>query len=72
MRLTPVLNGILYNEGGYDAQGNASYYGSLLIRGEFKGNGTPEVYFNECILRNCWQEQLNLPKVIVQSTQTDQ
>ncbi len=72
VRLNPVLNGILYNEGGYDAQGNSLYYGSLLIRGTFKGNGTPAVYFNECILKNCWQEQLNLPKVIVQSTQTDQ
>ncbi|HEU5161668.1 MAG TPA: hypothetical protein VFV54_00850 [Thermoanaerobaculia bacterium] len=72
VRLNPVLNGILYNEGGYDAQGNSLYYGSLLIRAEFKGNGTPAVYFNECILKNCWQEQLNLPKVIIQSTQTDQ
>ncbi|MGH9456753.1 MAG: pilus assembly PilX family protein [Thermoanaerobaculia bacterium] len=72
VRINPVLNGILYNEGGYDAQGNAKYYGSLLIRGDFKGNGTPAVYFNECILKNCWQEQLNLPKVMIQSTQTDQ
>ncbi len=72
VRLNPVLNGILFNEGGYDAQGNATYYGSLLIKSEFKGNGTPAVYFNECILKNCWQEMLNLPKVIIQSSQTDQ
>jgi hypothetical protein len=72
VRLAPLLNGILYNEGGYDAGGNAVYYGSLLIRGDFQGNGSPEVYFNECILKNCWQEQLNLPKVMIQSIQTDQ
>ncbi|HVR41957.1 MAG TPA: hypothetical protein VMS56_00815 [Thermoanaerobaculia bacterium] len=70
--LAPLLNGILYNEGGYAGQGNAWYYGSLLIRQSVDVTGTPKVFFNECILRGCWQEMLNLPKVRVQSMQTDQ
>lgn len=72
VRLTPLLNGILYNEGGYEGSGNAWYYGALLIRDDVDVSGTPRVFFNECILKGCWQEQLNLPKVRIQSIQTDQ
>lgn len=72
VELTPLLNGILYNEGGYEGSGNAWYYGSLLIRAGVDVSGTPRVFFNECILKGCWQEQLNLPKVRTQSIATDQ
>ncbi|HUP65799.1 MAG TPA: pilus assembly PilX N-terminal domain-containing protein [Thermoanaerobaculia bacterium] len=72
VRLTPLLNGILYNEGGYSGSGNAWYYGALLMRGEINVTGTPKVYFNECILKGCWQEMLNLPRAIIYSIQTDQ
>ncbi len=72
VRLTPLLNGILYNEGGYEGSGNAWYYGALLIRDYVDVTGTPRVFFNECILRGCWTEMLNLPKVRVQSVSTDQ
>ncbi|MCA1732690.1 MAG: pilus assembly PilX N-terminal domain-containing protein [Acidobacteria bacterium] len=70
--LDPLLNGILYNEGGYEGAGNATYYGSLLIRDYVDVTGTPRVFFNECILRGCWQEMLNLPKVRLQAVSTDQ
>ncbi|MCA1732181.1 MAG: pilus assembly PilX N-terminal domain-containing protein [Acidobacteria bacterium] len=70
--LAPLLNGILYTEGGYEGQGNAMYYGSLLIRDYVEVTGTPKVFFNECILRGCWQEMLNLPKVRLQAMSTDQ
>ena len=69
----PILDGILYNEGDFDTQGNAAYFGSVLIQGNINGTGTPEVWFDECLLRGCWQDKFKeLPRVYVTAEETDQ
>ena len=69
--LHPLLWGALYNEGGYDASGNAQYYGSLLMRGDFQGNGTPDVYFDACLARGCLESQLKMQRVMLSSMESD-
>ncbi len=68
----PLLVGAIYNEGGYGGAGNATYYGSLLIRGDFTSNGTPDVFFNECLARGCLEKQLKMQRVMVTATEVDQ
>jgi hypothetical protein len=59
-----ALNGIWYNEGAYDGQGNIPVYGSLLMREGFSATGTPDVYFNENLFRGNWPpDELHLPRV---------
>ena len=69
--LSPILWGVLYNEGGYDGSGNADYYGSLLMRGDFSATGTPNVWFDECLARGCLEQQLKMQRVMVSSMETD-
>jgi hypothetical protein len=72
VRLAPLLWGAMYNEGGYDGSGNATYYGALLMRGNFDSTGTPDVFFNECLAKGCLENQLKLQRVMVTSFETDQ
>ena len=69
--LSPILWGVIYNEGGYDGSGNADYYGSLLMRGDFNATGTPNVWFDECLARGCLESQLKMQRVVVTSMETD-
>ena len=71
-----ILDGIIYNEGDYDASGNSWYYGSLLIRGTIGAggggaNGTADVWFDEKLLKGTWAPP-NMPRVIVFNEQTDE
>jgi hypothetical protein len=66
-----ILQGILYNEGGYDSQGNSAYYGSVLIQGNVTGTGTPDVWFDETLIKGTWAPP-RMPRVIVFSEQTDE
>jgi hypothetical protein len=69
----PILDGILYNEGSFDTTGNAAYFGSILINGDIDVTGTPEVWFDECLLKGCWQDKFKeLPRVYATSIETDQ
>jgi hypothetical protein len=70
--LAPILYGALYNEGGYAGSGNATYYGAVLMRGNFDASGTPEVFFNECLARGCLESQLEMQRVMVTLYETDQ
>jgi hypothetical protein len=69
--IAPILYGALYNEGGYSGSGNATYYGSLLMRGSFNATGTPDVFFDECLAKGCLETQLKMQKVMVTSKETD-
>lgn len=69
--LTVILDGVLYNEGDYDSQGNAAYYGSLLINGTVFGLGTPDIWFDEKLLKGTWAPP-GMPRVMVFSVQTDE
>jgi hypothetical protein len=69
----PIMDGVLYNEGTFDTQGDAAYFGSILINGDINGTGTPEVWFDECLVKGCWQDKFTeLPRVFVSAQETDQ
>ena len=70
--LEVILYGVLYNEGAYEAEGNAAYYGSVLIQDNIvKGNGTADVWFDEKLIKGSWAPP-NMPRVIVFNEQTDE
>ncbi len=66
-----VLDGILYNEGDYNSTGNSAFYGSLLIQGNVSGTGTPDIWFDEKLIKGSWAPP-NMPRVIVYNMQTDE
>jgi hypothetical protein len=69
----PILDGVLYNEGRFDSQGNAAYFGSILINGDIVGTGTPEVWFDELLIKGGWQDKFKeLPRVFVTAHETEQ
>ena len=73
VQLTPSLDGILYIEGGNDTTGNADYFGSLLIRQDFNNHGTPNVWFDEKLIKGDWPpKSFNFPRVYISAEQTDQ
>lgn len=67
------LDGVLYNEGKYYAQGNAIYYGSVLARGAVTGtSGTADVWFDERLVKGDWQRRFKqMPRVVITSHETD-
>jgi hypothetical protein len=68
-----IMDGVLYNEGNYDTQGDAAYFGSILINGNIIGTGSPEVWFDEFLVKGGWQDKFtDLPRVYITSHQTDQ
>ncbi len=69
--LDVILSGVLYNEGDYDSTGNASYFGSLLVNGTVSGTGTPDIWFDEKLLKGSWAPP-GMPRVMVFSVQTDE
>jgi hypothetical protein len=70
---SPILDGVLYNEGDFDTQGNANYFGSILINGSIWGTGTPEVWFDEMLIKGGWQDKFKeLPRVFVTAHETEQ
>jgi hypothetical protein len=69
----PVAEGVIYNEGNYDAAGNATYYGAVLVQGTVTGAGTPTVFFDESLSRGDWANKFkNLPRTIMTTIETDQ
>ncbi|MHB0969306.1 MAG: pilus assembly PilX family protein [Thermoanaerobaculia bacterium] len=71
--LDPILDGVFYNEGDYDTEGNAVYFGSLLINGNVIGTGTPEVWFDEKLVKGDWPPpSMPIPRVYISAQQTDQ
>lgn len=67
--------GILYNNGYWDSTGNATYYGSVTSYqgiGELNPTaGTPEMYWDEDIIKNWPPEDWDLPRVIISRWETD-
>jgi hypothetical protein len=70
--LDVMLYGVLYNEGAYNAAGNADYYGSVLIQDDIiKGNGTANVWFDEKLIKGSWAPP-NMPRVMIFSEAMDE
>ena len=66
-----VLDGVAYNEGDYSSQGNSDYFGSLLIQGQVLGTGTPDIWFDEKLIKGTWAPP-GMPRVMIFSVQTDE
>ena len=70
--LDVILDGILYNEGQWGSEGNAWFFGSILIRDTINlSSGTADVWFDEKLLKGTWAPP-GMPRVIVFSEQTDE
>lgn len=68
----PVLNGVMYIEGIMSSQGNARYFGSLLINGNVDNTGTNEVWFDERLIKDEWPpSDWPFPRVFVSAVRTD-
>jgi hypothetical protein len=69
----PVLDGVFYNEGTMSSQGNARYFGSVLINKDIDNQGTNEVWFDERLIRDEWPpKDWPFPRVVITAVQTDQ
>lgn len=68
-----VLNGVLYNSGTFETQGNAKYFGSVVAqRGVIDGGGTPEFWFDERLIKGEWPPKgMSIPRVVISVWQTD-
>jgi hypothetical protein len=71
VNLDALLEGVLYNEGTYQSQGNADYFGSVLIKGNTGATGNPAVWFDEKLVKGNWSPA-GMPNVIMYSEETDQ
>jgi len=68
----PILEGVLYVEGDYDSEGNATYYGSVLVQGNCCGAGTPSVYFDESLVTGDFKSKFpTFPRVYISSYTTE-
>ena len=68
----PILEGVLYVEGDYDSEGNATYYGSVLVQGNCCGAGTPSVYFDESLITGDFKSKFpTFPRVYISSYSTE-
>ena len=72
--LRPFFEGVVYNEGAFEqTTGNAIYYGSLLIQGNVGKGGTPQVWFDEKLVKGKWPpDSFNFPRVLISSIRTDE
>jgi hypothetical protein len=67
--------GVLYTNGYWDSTGNAVYYGSVISKsgiGETSPSaGTPDLYWDENIVKNWPPDGWDLPRVIITRWETD-
>ncbi len=69
-----VLDGVMYNSGTFNAQGNANYFGSLVAnQGVTQTSaGTPHFYFDESLIKGGWPRKgMPMPRVIISVWETD-
>jgi hypothetical protein len=68
----PILNGVMYIAGNMRSQGNARFFGSLLINGDVDNVGTNEVWFDERLIKDEWPPaEWPFPRVFVTAVRTD-
>ncbi len=70
---TAVVWGVVYLSGTLDAQGNATYYGSVITKGGTanKMTGTPDVWWDPRLKDNWPPPDWDLPRVIITRWETD-
>lgn len=73
VQLDPAFYGVVYVEGQFDTTGNATYYGSLLVNQDATKAGTPDIYFDESLIKGNWPpKSFRFPRVYTSASQTDQ
>ncbi|HEY5610264.1 MAG TPA: hypothetical protein VIL97_03585, partial [Thermoanaerobaculia bacterium] len=71
--LQPILDGVFYIEGDFELEGNAVYFGSVLVNGDVIPTGTAEVWFDEKLVKGDWPpKEMKIPRAYVTAHQTDQ
>lgn len=72
---TSILWGVLYTNGRFAPTGNSKYYGSVIAKqgvGDTSpAAGTPEIYWDESLLRNWPPASWDLPRVAITRWETD-
>lgn len=71
----PIFWGVVYNNGYFDATGNAKYYGSVITKAGVgtvsPSAGTPDLYWDDSLRSNWPPKEWELPRVIVTRWETD-
>jgi hypothetical protein len=70
---TAIIWGVLFVSGTLDAQGNATYYGSVVTKGGTanKMTGTPDMWWDPRIKDNWPPADWDLPRVVITRWETD-
>ncbi len=74
MTMNTSLNGVIYNNGEFEVNGNALYYGSVVAKEGMGGGltGTPDIFFDPSLANGTWPpNEYELPKVIITAWETD-
>jgi hypothetical protein len=70
--LDPGLNGVLYVEGEFEQTGNMIFFGSILAEGDFGKAGSPDVWFDERLIKDEWPPRdFKFPRVFISAVQSD-
>jgi hypothetical protein len=70
--LNPGLNGVLYVEGEFEQTGNMIFFGSILAQGDFGKAGSPDVWFDERLVKDEWPpREFKFPRVFISAIQSD-
>jgi hypothetical protein len=70
--LDPGLNGVLYVEGEFEQTGNMIFFGSILAQGDFGKAGSPDVWFDERLIKDEWPpREFKFPRVFISAVQSD-
>ena len=71
--LSPILDGVLYNEGKFGSAGNANYFGSLMFDKSVEAAGTPNIWFDEKLVKGAWPPgNFGFPRVYITTYETEQ
>lgn len=70
--LNPGVNGVLYVEGSFEQTGNMIFFGSILAQGDFGKSGSPDVWFDERLIKEEWPpREFRFPRVFISAVQSD-
>lgn len=73
VEIAPILDGVLYAEGEFGSAGNANYFGSLMFEKDVDASGTPNIWFDEKLIKGDWPPgNFGFPRVYITTFETDQ
>lgn len=73
IELSPILDGVFYAEGKFGSAGDAHYFGSLMFEKDVDASGTPNIWFDEKLIKGAWPPgNFGFPRVYITTYETDQ